>query len=113
MAEKESLGFCTIDNNFDTYFRASKKVGETLYLGRYLFCDLCPKPNNQTKYKIYNESELYATLAWVGSKPDVTLVNEFQNVTKEIQRGTMVSSLNDIFLALEFRDWTFAVFYFN
>ena len=73
---------------FSLNCRIPKKLGEALYVGRYLFCDLCSKQTFETKFKVYNEAELYATLAWIGPKPDLTLVNEYQ----KIQRGVLVSS---------------------
>lgn len=55
-----------------------------------MFCDLCLKSNEETKFAIFNRAELYATMAWIGPKPDLALVNEYQKVNKEVQRGVLV-----------------------
>jgi hypothetical protein len=39
---------------------------------------------------VFNRAELYATIAWIGSKPDVAVVNEYQKVSKEVRRGVLV-----------------------
>ncbi len=66
-----------------------------LSVGHILYCDLCPKPDEGiTRFEVYNTSELYATLAWIGSKPDLTLVNEYQKVCNDVKKGVLVSQLS-------------------
>ncbi len=65
-----------------------------LSVGHSLYCDLCPKPDEGiTRFEAYNTSELYATMAWIGTKPDLTLVNEYQKVYNDLKRGGLVSLL--------------------